>query len=55
MSLVPGTCKYVTKTKVFNSATGISSKTYNIPTPVEYGRTVDADGLAAIGAAACPS
>ena len=55
MSLVPGTCKYVTKTKVFNSATGIGSKTYNIPTPIEYGRTVDAAGLAAIGAGTCPA
>ena len=55
MSLVPGTCKYVTKTKVFNSVTGISSKTYNIPTPIEYGRTVAANGLAAIGAGTCPT
>ena len=55
MSLVPGTCKYVTKTKVFNSSTGIGSKTYNIPTPIEYGRTVKTDGLDAIGAGACPT
>ena len=55
MSLVPGTCKYVTKTNVFKTASGITSKTYNIPTPIEYGRTVAADGLTAIGAAACPT
>ena len=55
MSLVPGTCKYITKTNVFKSNSGISSKTYNIPTPIEYGRTVDSDGLAAIGAGTCPS
>ena len=55
MSLVPGTCKYITKTNVFKTASGISSKTYNIPTPVEYGRTVDAAGLTAIGAGTCPT
>ena len=55
MSLVPGTCKYVTKTNVLASGSGVSSKTYNIPTPIEYGRTVKADGLAAIGAGACPA
>ena len=54
MSLVPGTCKTITKTKVFNSVTGIGSKTYNIPTPIEYGRTVKTDGLNAIGATNCP-
>jgi len=55
MSLVPGTCKYVTKTNVFSSSSGVSSKTYNIPTPIEYGRTVKANGLTAIGAGSCPA
>ena len=55
MSLPPGVCKYITKTNVFKTSSGISSKTYNIPTPIEYGRTVKSDGLTAIGAGTCPT
>ena len=55
MSLVPGTCKYVTKTNVFRTSSGITSKTYNIPTPIEYGRTVKTDWLNDMGAGACPA
>ena len=55
MSVVPGECRYITKTKVFNSVTGVGSRTYNIPTPIEYGRTVKNDGLTAMGAGACPA
>ena len=52
-ALVPGTCKKVTKTDVFATSSGIVSVTKNTPGPLESGRTVAADGLAAIGATNC--
>ncbi len=52
-ALVPGTCKKVTKTDVFKTSSGVSSVTKNSLSPLEAGRTVAADGLAAIGATNC--
>ena len=53
MSIAPGTCKKVTKDNVFYSGSGIGSRTKTPPTPIEYGRTVDSNGLTAIGAEDC--
>ncbi len=50
MSVVPGTCKKQTQTTGMGTARSI---TKNMPTPLEYGRTVDSNGLAALKYGAC--
>ena len=50
MSVVPGTCKKQTQTTGMGTARSI---TKNMPTPLEYGPTVDSNGLAALKYGAC--
>ena len=50
MSVAPGTCKKQTQTTGMGTARSI---TKNMPTPIEYGRTVQADGLTALKYGAC--
>lgn len=52
MSVAPGTCKKQTNTTGIGVG-GVLSTTKNLPTPVEYGRTVLADGLTALKYGAC--
>jgi len=44
MSVAPGTCKKQTTTTGMGTARSI---TKNMPSPLEYGRTVQSDGLTA--------
>ena len=50
MSVSPGTCKKQTTTTGMGTARSV---TKNMPSPVEYGRTVLADGLSAQKYGAC--
>ena len=50
MSVSPGTCKKQTNT---TGVGGVTSVQTNMPSPLEYGRTVQSDGLSAKKYGAC--
>ncbi len=50
MSVAPGKCKKQTHTTGMGTARSVTT---NMPTPLEYGRTVLADGLTAQKYGAC--
>ena len=50
MSVVPGTCKKQTHDTGMGTARSV---TKNMPTPLEYGRQVQSDGLTAQKYGAC--
>lgn len=52
MSVSPGTCKKQTKTTGKGIGNALSI-TKNMPTPLEYGRTVQSDGLTAMEYGSC--
>lgn len=52
MSVSPGTCKKQTNTTGYGVGTALSI-TKNMPSPVEYGRTVLSDGQTALKYGAC--
>ena len=52
MSVKPGVCQKQTNTAGIGVG-GSKSVTKNMPTPLEYGRTVDSGGLTALKYGAC--
>ena len=52
MSVKPGVCQKQTNTSGYGVGTA-KSITKNMPTPVEYGRTVASGGLTALKYGAC--